>query len=156
MEKYIVTLEDSEVAQLQELTSKGRHAAAKVINALILLNCDQAHGSRHTTQEIAEFLQVSPRKIERIKRRFVEEGLEAALDRQESQRQYELKIDGEAEARLIALSCSSPPQGRARWTLKLLADRLVQLELVEGGVSYETVRRVLKKTNSSLGRRWAG
>lgn len=155
MEKYIVTLSDDEVAQLQALTSKGRHAAAKVVNALVLLNCDQAHGSKRTTQEIAEFLQVSPRKIDRLKRRFVEDGLDAALNRQQVQRQYEPKIDGELEAQLIAMSCSAAPSGHARWSLRLLADRLVELELVQA-VSHETVRQVLKKTNSSPGARWGG
>ena len=127
------------------------------INALILLNCDesQARGRRRSSQEIAEVLQVSPRKIDRIKRRFVEDGLEVALSGVPSQRCYEHKIDGEVEAHLIALSCSAPPSGHARWSLRLLADRAVELELVEA-LSHETVRRALKKTNSSRGSGWAG
>lgn len=157
MEKYTVTLTAEEAEQLQALVVKGKHAAAKVVNALILLNCDetQARGRRRSSQEIAEVLQVSPRKIDRIKRRFVEEGLEVALNGVPSQREYEHKIDGEVEAHLIALSCSAPPSGHARWTLRLLADRAVELDLVEA-LSHETVRRVLKKTNSSRGAGWAG
>lgn len=157
MEKYTVTLTAQEAEQLQALVAKGKHAAAKVINALILLNCDetQAKGRRRSSQEIAEVLQVSPRKIDRIKRRFVQEGLEVALNGVPSQREYERKIDGDLEAHLIALSCSAPPSGHARWTLRLLADRAVQLDWVEA-LSHETVRRVLKKTNSSPGAGWAG
>lgn len=157
MEQYTVTLTAEEAEQLQALVAKGKHAAAKVVNALILLNCDetQARGRRRSSQEIAEVLQVSPRKIDRIKRRFVEEGLEVALNGVPSQREYEHKIDGEVEAHLIALSCSAPPSGHARWTLRLLADRAVELDLVEA-LSHETVRRVLKKTNSSRGAGWAG
>ena len=157
MEQYTVTLTAEEAEQLQALVAKGKHAAAKVVNALILLNCDetQARGRRRSSQEIAEVLQVSPRKIDRIKRRFVEEGLEVALNGVPSQREYEHKIDGEVEAHLIAFSCSAPPSGHARWTLRLLADRAVELDLVEA-LSHETVRRVLKKTNSSLGAGWAG
>ena len=137
--------------------AKAKHAAQKVINALILLNCDQSQGrdDRRTSQEIAEVLQVSERKIDRVKRRFVEDGLEAALGGQPSQREYVSKVDGDVEAHLIALSCSAPPGGHARWSLRLLADRAVELALVEE-ISHETVRRVLKKTNSSPGKRWVG
>jgi hypothetical protein len=157
MEKYTVTLSAEEAEQLQRLVAKGTHAAAKVVNALILLNCDesQARGRRRSSQEIAEVLQVSPRKIDRLKRCFVEDGLEAALNGRPVQREYEHKIDGEVEAHLIALSCSVPPSGHARWSLRLLADRAVELELVEA-LSHETVRQALKKTNSSRGARWAG
>ena len=157
MEKYIVTLSPEEVEQLQSLVGKGKHAAQKVINALILLNCDQSQGrdDKRTSQEIAQVLQVSERKIDRVKRRFVEDGLEVALGGQPSQREYVSKVDGDVEAHLIALSCSAPPSGHARWSLRLLADRAVELALVEE-ISHETVRRVLKKTNSSPGKRWVG
>lgn len=157
MEKYTVTLSGEEAEQLQALVAKGTHAAARVVNALTLLNCDesQARGRKRSSQEIAEVLQASPRKIDRLKRRFVEDGLEVALSGVASQREYAHKIDGEVEAHLIALSCSAPPSGHARWSLRLLADQAVELELVEA-VSHETVRRALKKTNSSRGARWAG
>ena len=157
MEKYIVTLSLEEAEQQRSLVGKGKHAEQKVVNALILLNCDQSqgHDDRRTSQEIAEVLQVSERKIDRVKRRFVEDGLEAALGGQPSQREYISKVDGDVEAHLIALSCSAPPGGHARWSLRLLADRAVELALVEE-ISHETVRRVLKKTNSSPGKRWVG
>lgn len=157
MDKYTVTLTGEEIKQLQSFVAKGKHAAQKVINALILLNCDESRGRerRRSSREIAEVLQVSERKIDRVKRRFVEDGLEVALVGQTPQREYEHKVDGDVEAHLIALSCSAPPSGHARWSLRLLADRAVELKLVET-ISHETVRRALKKTNSSLGRRWGG
>lgn len=157
MEKYIVTLTAEEVQELQSPVGKGKHAAQKVINVLILLNCDQSQGrdDRRTSQEIAQVLQVSERKIDRVKRRFVEDGLEVALSGQPSQREYVSKVDGDVEAHLIALSCLAPPEGHARWSLRLLADRAVELQWVEE-ISHETVRRVLKKTNSTPGRRWVG
>lgn len=154
MEKYIVTLEAAERQELEGIVSKGTHAAAKLINALILLNCDASSGgeNRRSSEEIAEVLHISARKIDRIKRRFVEEGFEIALGRKASTRQYERKIDGDVEAHLVALSCTQPPPGFSQWSLRLLADKAVELEYVEA-ISYETVRRALKKTNSSLGRR---
>lgn len=157
MEKYLVTLQAEEIEQLRAFVAKGRHTAQKVINALILLNCDESQGrqSRRTNLDIAQVLQVSERKIERVKRRFVEEGLEVALSGQTPQREYVGKIDGDVEAHLIALSCSAPPTGHARWSLRLLADRAVELDLVEA-ISHESVRQTLKKTNSSPGRRWVG
>jgi transposase len=129
-----------------------------VINALILLNCDETtreHEKRRTSEEVAEVLQVSARKIDRVKKRFVQEGLEAALNKKESSRNLDKLINGDVEAHLIALSCSEPPAGQARWTLRLLAQKAVELEYVES-VSHETIRRVLKKTNSNPGRKWAG
>ena len=157
MEKYIVTLTAEEAEQLQSLVGKGKHAAQKVINALILLNCDQSQSSerRRTSQEIAQVLHVSERKIDRVKRRFVQEGLDVALSGKPIEREYISKVDGDVEAHLIALSCSEPPNEHARWSLRLLADRAVQLQWVDA-ISHETVRRALKKTNSNLGRRLAG
>jgi len=155
--KYIVTLSPEEAEQLQSLVGKGKHAAQKVINAPILLNCDQSQGGgdRRTSQEIAQVLQVSERKIDRARRRFVQDGLEVALSGQPSQREYVIKVDGDVGAHLIALSCSSPPEGHARWSLRLLADRVVELQFTEE-ISHETVRRVLKKTSSNPERRWVG
>jgi transposase len=154
MEKYIVTLESSERQELQSIISKGTHAAAKMSNALILLNCDASANleQRRSSEDIAQVLHISARKIDRIKRRFVEEGFDIALGRKTSTRQYERKIDGDVEAHLIALSCSPAPPGRSQWSLRLLADKAVELEYVEA-ISYETVRRALKKTSSSLGKR---
>ena len=157
MEKFIVTLEPEERLRLEEIVSKGTHAAAKLVNALILLNCDVSNElkARRTSAEIAAVLHVGARKIDHIKRRFVEEGIDAALGRRDSARQYERKIDGDLEAHLIALACSKPPVGRGLWSLRLLADIAVELDYV-ASISHETVRRALKKTNSNLGRKSAG
>ncbi|EBA44424.1 transposase [Burkholderia pseudomallei 305] len=157
MEHYRIILSPQERARLQELTSKGRTAASQVINALILLACDrsQDQGPRKTSAQIAQMLGVSQRKIDNLKRRCVQEGLESVLVRKKPRREYARKIDGELEARLIALSCGPAPEGHARWTLKLLAERAVELEYVDS-LSSETVRRALKKTNSSRGARLAG
>lgn len=157
MEHYKVTLSVEERAQLQDIASKGTHAASKVINALILLNCDQAgdRTERPRTCDIAAMLCISPRKVDRIKKKFVLEGLDLTLNRQPSQCEYDLKIDGRLQAQPLALSCAAPPEGQARWSLRLLAERLVELELLDS-VSHETVRRTLKKTNSSPGGKSAG
>jgi len=155
--KYRLALTQDERDELNAIVAKGKHNSQKVLNALILLNCDEdAPESRRLREaDIAEVLHVSAMKMHRVKRRFVEEGLDIALNGHRGQRTYEKKADGEFEAHLVALSCSEPPRGHTRWSLRLLADKLVELEYVDN-VSYETVRRVLKKTNSSLGRRRAG
>lgn len=157
MEHYKVALSEPERAELQGIASKGTYATSKVINALILLNCDQSgeRTERPRTCDIAAMLCVSERKVDRIKKKFVLEGLDVTLNRQPSKGEYDLKIDGRLEAQLLALSCSAPPEGQARWSLRLLADRLVELELIDT-VSHETVRRTLKKTNSSPGGKSAG
>jgi hypothetical protein len=152
MEKrYRVTLTDSERDDLRKLVSVGKSAAQKLVRARILLLADQAEGgSSLSDPEIVGALGCGRSSVERVRKRFVEESLEAALSPKPSQRVYERKMDGKAEAQLIALACSPAPEGRSRWTLRLLSDQLVTLEVVES-VSYETVRRVLKKTNSSRG-----
>jgi len=146
--RYKVTLNEQERAMLREIATRGKHSSQKVLNALILLNCDQGSFQEHklTAEQIAGALPVSMKKVDRVKRRFVENGLAAALDKQPANRQYLKKTDGDFEAHLVALSCGKPPQGHVRWTLRLLADKMVELEYVET-VSYETVRRVLKKTS---------
>lgn len=129
----------------------------KVLNALILLNCDEQAPTRRTLkdQQIADVLNISAMKLHRVKQRFVDEGLEVALNGHKGIRTYEKKADGEFEAHLVALSCSAPPPGHARWSLRLLADKVVELQYIDS-VSYETIRRVLKKTNSNPGKRSAG
>jgi transposase len=150
MNKYKVTLTAEERGQLHDLIRAGKAAAKKLTHARILLKADAAEGGPAWPDErIAEAVDVSTDTIGRVRQRFVEEGLEAALVRKKQDRpSRERTLDGRAEARLIALACSAPPAGRKAWTLRLLADRLVELEIVET-VSHETVRRVLKKTNSS-------
>jgi len=146
---YKVTLTQEERSTLLSFTKKGKHSSRKVIHSLILLNSDEGDFSeapRSTNKAIAEHLQVGERMVERIKRRFVEEGIESALEDKPSEREYKRKADGDLEARLIALSCSQAPEGFARWSLRMLADKAVELEYVDS-ISHETVRRVLKKTN---------
>ena len=152
MKRYKVTLTDEERQELQALIAAGKAAARKLTHARIVLKADAAAGGpAWIDQRIAEALDVGVATVERVRQRFVEEGLEAALSRKPQQRpRRQPKLDGRAEARLIALACSAPPQGRQRWTLRLLADRLVELEIVDA-ISDETVRRALKKTRSSRG-----
>jgi transposase len=143
---YVVELTAEERCYLQSFIAKGRAAARKILHARILLKSDSGpDGPAWTDQKIVEALDVSRPSVERLRKRFVEEGLEAALNRKEQKNRKPRKLDGKAEAHLIAVACSAPPEGRARWTLKLLADRLVELEVVQS-ISYETVRRTLKKT----------
>ena len=146
--KYLVILTPAERDWLSGLVSAGRRSALTITRARILLKADQAPGGpAWEDQDIARALDCSVRTVERVRQRFVERGLEPALGRKPKDRlSRERKLDGAAEARLIALACSAPPEGRLRWTLKLLADRLVELEIV-ASICDETVRRVLKKTS---------
>ena len=149
--KYIVTLTDEERASLEELVNKGKNPAYKVNHARILLLADtNQEGGSWKDLDISQALKISVATIERVRQRLVEQGLEAALNRKEQQNRRQRLLDGEKEAHLIALTCSSPPDGQKRWTMKMLAERMVQLGYVES-ISDETVRQTLKKTNSSLG-----
>jgi len=150
MKKYKVTLTADERQFLHDLIAAGKAAALKRIHARVLLKADAAAGGPAWTDgRIAEALEVNVTTVERVRQRFVEQGLEAALVRKKQDRpSRERKLDGAGEARLIALACSEPPQGRGAWTLQLLADRLVELHVVDS-ICDETVRQVLKKTNSS-------
>jgi hypothetical protein len=148
MIKYKVTLSEEERHELEAISSKGSHKSQKVINSLILLSVDlnRPKESRSTNESISNVLNISMRKIDRVKKRFVEDGLEVALMGQTREREYEKKVDGDLEAKLVALSCSEAPAGFSRWSLRLLADKAVELEYVDS-ISHETVRRTLKKTN---------
>lgn len=149
--KYIVTLAEDERKVLEEMLSRGKAAARKLMHARILLKADAVSGGPDWHDDrIAEALEVGRATVERVRKQFVEEGLDAALERRKPRRQYRRKLDGDGEAHLVALACQEPPEGRSRWTLQLLADRMVELEYVDQ-ISYQTVRRTLKKTNSSLG-----
>ena len=152
MKKYTVTLTKDERFFLAGLNSKGKHKSQKVINALILQGCDEGEfqEKRSTNEEISRVLCIGMRKIDRIKKRFVELGMDKTLNGLKGSRIYAKKADGDFEAHLVALSCSDPPEGFARWTLRLLADQVVQLQYIDK-VSHETIRQVLKKTNLSLG-----
>ena len=155
MIKYKVTLTSEEREELNTLVSKGSHKSQKVLNALILLNCDENESNKVSNEQLSSILKVSMRKIDRVKARFVDEGLKVALEGLPREREYIRKVDGDLEARLVALSCSEAPAGFARWSLRLLADKAVELQYVES-LSHETVRRVLKKTNLSRGKVKAG
>jgi len=152
MNTYKVTLTQEERDELIEVTRTGTHTAKKIIHALILLNVDRGPHTteRQTNEEICKVLKLGMRTIDRVKKRFVEEGLDAALKMAPTSRVYEKTMDGDMEAHLIALACGEPPKGYARWSLRLLADKLVELRITTG-ISHETVRRTLKKTNLSLG-----
>jgi hypothetical protein len=146
--KYKVTLDAEEREYLLALIAAGKASALKLARARILLKADAGpDGPAWPDGRIAEAFEVDPTTVERIRQRFVEEGLEAALDRKKQDRpSRERKLDGAGEARLAALACSDPPDGRAAWTLQLLADKLVELHVVDS-ISDETVRQVLKKTS---------
>ena len=152
MKKYRVTLTAEERQQLSSLIATGKAAARKLAHARVLLHADAAPGGpAWTDQRIAAAVALGRATVERIRQRFVEHGLEAALNpRTPGRPRRPRKLDGRAEARLIALACSAPPQGRKEWTMQLLADELVELEVVDT-VCDETVRRALKKTRSSRG-----
>jgi transposase len=152
MEKFKVTLTAEERQALEGLVSAGKAAARKLAHARVLLLADEGPGGpRRADDEVVESLHVSPSTIARVRKRFVTEGVEAALEhRPQPPRPDKVKITAAVEERLIELACSDPPQGRCRWTLQLLADRLVALGCVEA-VSDEAVRRALKKTTSVPG-----
>ena len=146
--RYRITLEAEERRSLEQLLAKGKADVRRLKHAQILLKSDEANGNRAwRVPRIAEAVGCGTATVERVRRRFVEDGLEMALSPYRSpRREYRPKLDGEQEARLITLACSPPPEGRARWTLRLLADAMVELEFVES-LSHETVRQTLKKTS---------
>ena len=147
--KYVVRLTGEERLWLEQLVSGKRVAAAKALRARMLLKAD-ADGPAWTDSRIAEAFEVGESTVHRLRERLVQEGLEAAVSRKPHSQTKPRKLDGAQEARLVAIACSAPPQGRARWTLSLLADRLVELQVVDS-IGRETVRETLKKTTSSRG-----
>ena len=152
MIRYTIKLTKSEVGELMDIINKGSHTSQTFRTAYILLNCDEGkHSEKVTNEQISKVLKVGMRTIYRVKKKFVEEGFEASLERRPTQRLYDLKIDGDTEAKLVTLCCSDPPKGFAKWSLRLLADKMVELKYVES-ISHVTVRSVLKKTNLSLGK----
>jgi transposase len=149
---YTIKLTKSEVEELMSIINKGSHTSQTFRVAYILLNCDVGKFSEKVTNEqISKVLKVGMRTIDRVKKRFIEEGFEAVLERRPTQRVYERKMDGDTEAKLVKLCCSEPPKGFAKWSLRLLADKMVELKYVEA-ISHITVRSVLKKTNLNLGK----
>ena len=151
LKKYLVRLSAAERSQLEDIVKKGRVAARKRRHAEILLKADEGeHGPGWNDRKIAEAFESGRCTVERVRQRFVEEGLEAALNERQKSRHRSKKIDGANEARLIQIACSEPPEGHSRWTLRMLADRMVELDSVES-LSTEAVRQTLKKTNSNRG-----
>ena len=152
MIRYTVKLTKSEVEELMSIINKGSHTSQTFRTAYILLNCDEGRYSEKVTNEqISKVLKVGMRTVGRVKKKFIEEGFESCLDRRPTSRIYERKTDGDVEAKLVTLCCSDPPKGFAKWSLRLLADKMVELNYVES-ISHVTVRSMLKKTNLSLGK----
>jgi hypothetical protein len=146
MNKYKVTLTQEDRNRLTEIARTGTHDAREITHALILLDvdCGPFNDKIQTNTQISKALKISERTIDRIKKRFVEQGLEPALKRAPTTRVYKHLLDGQAEAHIIALSCGKPPDGYDHWSLRLLADKAVELQIVES-ISFETVYRTLKK-----------
>jgi transposase len=151
--RYAVDLTDTERAALREILSKNKAKRSTIINAYILLKADRSCG--WTNADIALAYEVSTKKVEQLKKRFVEEGFEAALYRKPVANVHRRKITGDEEAHLIALCCSQAPEGQDRWTLRMLADKMVELDIVDS-ISHETVRQTLKKMNLNRGKRKNG
>jgi transposase len=156
MTYYKVTLTTQEREELMVILNKGKHTSQQYRNACILLNVDQGkHGKKATNEQVAEFLHVNVKTVERLKQRFVEQGFEACLERKAYPEVRQIKTDGDFEAHLVALSCSKSPKGYARWSLRLLADKMVELKYVDS-ISHESIRKVLKKTKLNPGKQKAG
>lgn len=152
MIKYTIKLTKTEVDELHAIISKGSHSSQTFRIAYILLNCDEGEFSdKVTNEEISKILKIGMRTIDRVKKKFIEEGFENVLERRPTSRVYESKVDGDLEAKLVSLCCSEPPKGFAKWSLRLLADKMVELNYIES-ISYVTVGNVLKKMNLSLGK----
>jgi len=142
---YKVELSKQEQEELLAIVKKGKHTSQTYRNAFVLLNTDEGEYSEKVTNiEIAKVLKVGMRTIDRIKRRFVEDGFESCLSRKPTTRIYERKFDGDTEAKLVSIACSKPPNGFSKWSLRLLANKMVELKYVED-ISHETVRTILKK-----------
>ena len=152
MIRYTIKLSEEEVKEFHLIISKGSHTSQAFRAAYILLNCDQGpYSDKVTNEQISKVLKVGMRTIDRVKKKFIEEGFEEVLERRASSRVYEKKIDGDLEAKLVQLCCSEPPAGFAKWSLRLLADKVVELKIVDS-ISHVSVGNVLKKMNLSLGK----
>jgi transposase len=149
---HTIKLTKPEVEELHTIINKGSHTSQTFRTAYILLNCDVGeYSDKVTNQQISKVLKVGMRTIDRVKKKFIEEGFETALERSPTTRVYESKSDGDMETKLVTLCCSEPPKGYAKWSLRLLAEKMVELKYVES-ISHVTVRSVLKKTNLNPGK----
>jgi transposase len=152
MIRYTIKLTKEEVEEFHSIINRGSHTSQTFRTAYILLNCDEGeYSDKVTNEQISKVLKVGMRTIDRVKKRFIEEGFEAVLERRPTSRAYETKTDGDVEARLVTLCCSEPPKGFAKWSLRMLAEKMVELKYAES-ISHVTVRSVLKKTNLNRGR----
>lgn len=152
MIRYTIKLTKTEVEELHQIINKGSHTSQTYRTAYILLNCDEGkYSDKVTNEQISKILKVSMRTIDRVKNKFIEEGFEGVLERRPTQRIYEGKMDGDCEAKLVTLCCSEPPKGFAKWSLRLLADKMVELKYVDS-ISHVAVGNVLKKMNLNLGK----
>jgi transposase len=153
MAKYRIKLTQDEVSELNSIIKKGSHTSLSYRAAYVLLNCDKGAYTqgKSTHEQIASILKVGMRTIDRIKQKFIEGGLDRALERAESKRIYAKKVDGDLEAKIVQLCCSEPPDGFAKWTLRMLADKVVELEYVDK-LSHVSVYKTLKKTNLNHGK----
>jgi hypothetical protein len=154
MVHYTIKLNQFEVEELTKVINKGSHTSQAFRAAYILLNCDKGEFSEDKeikNAEICKILKIGERTIDRTKKKFIEEGFESVLERRPSIQNYTKKVDGDIEAKLVSLCCSEPPEGFAKWSLRLLADKMVELNYIDY-ISHVSVREVLKKTNLSLGR----
>ncbi|NEW79197.1 MAG: helix-turn-helix domain-containing protein [Gelidibacter sp.] len=152
MIKYTIKLTKSEVEELHGIINKGSHTSQTFRAAYILLNCDEGEFSEKITNEqISKVLKIGMRTIDRVKKKFIEEGFDISIERKPTTRVYDIKVDGDMEAKLVSLCCSEPPKGFAKWSLRLLADKMVELKYAES-ITHVTVGSVLKKMNLSLGK----
>ena len=152
MERYRIKLTKEEVVELHVIIKKGSHTTHTFRSAYVLLNCDEGeYADKVSNETISKVLKIGMRTIDRIKKRFVEAGLEGVLERKKSDRVYEVKLDGDVEAKLVQLCCSEPPKGYAKWSLRMLADKMVEMNYVPS-ISYVSVGNMLKKMNLSLGK----
>jgi transposase len=151
---YTIKLSQIEVEELKTVINKGSHTSQAFRAAYILLNCDKGEHSANkeiTNAEICKILKVGERTIDRVKKKFIEEGFEGVLERRVSNQNYTKKVDGDLEAKLVQLCCSQPPTGHAKWSLRLLADKAIELQYIDY-ISHVTVGEVLKKTNLNHGK----
>ena len=151
---YTIKLSQLEIEELNKVINKGSHTSQAYRAAYILLNCDKGEFSANTdikNSEICKILRVGERTIDRVKKKFIEEGFDSVLKRRASPQNYTKKMDGDLEAKLVTLCCSDPPEGFSKWSLRLLADKMVELNYVDY-ISHVTIGEVLKKTNLSLGK----
>ena len=154
MVRYTIKLSKIEVEEFNSIINKGRHTSQAFRTAYILLNCDKGEFSKNRdikNADICNILKVGERTIDRVKKKFIEEGFESVLDRRPSSQNYTKKVDGDIEAKLVTLCCSKAPEGFSKWSLRLLADKMVELKYIDY-ISHVTVSKVLKKTNLSLGK----